>query len=125
MILVDTSIWIDHINKGPEKHLDYLLAGESVVVHPFVFGEIAMGSLKSRRTQLTFLGDLHRVEIASEIEVRSLIENEKLFGTGLTYTDAHLLAAVVANFMAGQLRLWTRDKALHEQAIRLGVAYEP
>ena len=124
MILVDTSIWIDHINNGPNGHLNDLLAGESVVVHPFVFGEIAMGSLKSRQAQLTFLGDLHTIRIAEELEVRSLVENEKLHGTGLSYVDAHLLTAVIAEPAGSLARLWTKDGRLREQAERLGVAYD-
>jgi predicted nucleic acid-binding protein len=122
MILVDTSIWIDHINKGPDHDLTDLLEGQSVAVHPFVFGEVAMGSITSRLAQLTFLGDLPRVPIAREIEVRSFVENEKLYASGLSYIDAHLLTSVMA-IGAAQLRLWTRDKGLHKQAVRLGVAF--
>ncbi|MEO6247642.1 MAG: type II toxin-antitoxin system VapC family toxin [Sphingomicrobium sp.] len=124
MILVDTSIWIDHINKGPDEHLELLLAGESVVVHPFVFGEIAMGSVKSRLAQLTFLGDLHAIETAEEMEVRALVENQALYGTGMSYIEAHLLTAALATSDI-PVRIWTRDKALLNQAVRLGVAYAP
>ena len=83
-----------------------------------------MGSLKLRLEQLTFLSDLPPVPIANEIEVRSLVENEKLFGTGLSYIDAHLLASVVATGPE-LLRLWSSDRTLHDQATRLGIAYEP
>src|SRR6476659_1049267 len=97
MILVDTSIWIDYINKGFEDHLGFLLAGESVVMHDFVIGEIAMGSIKNRRVQLAFFGSLHRVPTAQDHEVRLLVETERLHGTGLSFIDAHLLTAARAS----------------------------
>ena len=125
MILVDTSIWIDHINRGSDEHLGFLLDGESVLMHDFVIGEIAMGSLKNRREQLAFFRDLHRIPTATDHEVRTLVENAKLHGTGLTYVDAHLLTASRASADREPVRLWTRDKRLHDQAEALGVAYSP
>ena len=125
MILVDTSIWIDFIRSGFDQHLDYLLKGESVVVHDFVIGEIAMGSLKRRESRLAMLRDLHRIPTASDIEVMTWVESAKLFGVGLSYIDVHLLAATRASGDFEPVRLWTRDKALKVQSERLGVAYEP
>jgi predicted nucleic acid-binding protein len=122
MILADTSIWIDHINRGRNEELLYLLDGQSVVMHDFVIGEIAMGSLKNRRAQLAFLRDLHRIPTASEPEVSLLIETANLHGTGLGYVDAHLLTAARAA-EDGEIRVWTRDKRLNAQAERLEVAY--
>jgi len=125
MILVDTSIWIDHRNRGIDDHLDILLDSESVVMHAFVIGEIAMGSLKDRPTQLTVLHDLHSIPTASDREVAMLIESAKLHGSGLSYIDAHLLTAARASGDAEPTRIWTRDKRLRTQAERLGVAYAP
>lgn len=125
MILVDTSIWIDHINKGFDDHLGFLLDSESVVMHPFVVGEIAMGSLKNRKAQLAFFGDLHRIPTASAHEVATLIESAGLHGTGLSYIDAHLLASARASADAEPVRIWTSDKRLREQAERLSLAYMP
>ena len=125
MILVNTSIWIDHINKGGLDHLDYLLTGESVVTHPFVIGEIAMGSLKDRKGQLAMLGDLHRIVAASDFEAKTLVESVPLHGTGLSFIDAHLLAAAVAHREIEPVRIWTGDGGLRQHAERLGVAYEP
>jgi predicted nucleic acid-binding protein len=125
MILVDTSIWIDHINHGSDDHLDVLLAGESVLMHDFVIGEIAMGSLKTRNARLAFLRDLHRIPTASDTEVRVLVESAALHGTGLSYIDAHLLTAARASADAEPVRIWTRDARLHTQAERLGIAYQP
>lgn len=124
MILVDTSIWIDHINRRFNDRLGYLLEGESVVMHAFVIGEIAMGSLKRRRAQLDFFDSLHKIPTAEDSEVRLLTENSRLHGTGLSYIDAHLLTAARASADAEPVRIWTRDKKLHAQAQRLGVAYE-
>ena len=121
MILVDTSIWIDHINKGGLAHLDYLLAGESVLTHPLVIGEIAMGSLKNRKAQLALQGDLHQITAASDLEVMTLVETAKLHGSGLSYIDAHLLAAVTLDGLA---RLWTRDKRLRTLVNSLELMYE-
>ncbi|CAA9508937.1 MAG: PIN domain protein [uncultured Sphingomonas sp.] len=124
MILVDTSIWIDHINKGANEQLGYLLDGEGVLTHELIIGEVAMGPLKNRRAQLLLLDDLHRLLPASDHEVRTLVESAGLHGTGLSYVDAHLLAAVRASSPHEQVRLWTRDKKLRAQAERLKVAYE-
>lgn len=123
MILVDTSIWIDHIKLRFDEHLDWLLVGESVMMHDFVFGELAMGSLKNRREQLAVFADLHRIATAADHEVRTLVESADLHGTGLSYVDAHLLTAARASPDSAQVRLWTRDRRLHEQAERLDVAY--
>ena len=125
MILVDTSIWIDHINRGFNEQLGYLLAGESVLTHDFVIGEIAMGSIKNRRGQLDFFRDLHRIATADDQEVRTLVETANLHGTGLSYVDAHLLTAARASADAEPVRIWTRDKRLNLHAERLGVAYGP
>ena len=124
MILVDTSIWIDHINRGTNEHLDRLLTGESVVMHDFVIGEIAMGSLKNRSEQLACLRDLHRLSTASDNEVRVLIESAALHGSGLSYIDAHLLTAARASADAEPVRIWTRDRGLRAQTERLGLVYE-
>jgi predicted nucleic acid-binding protein len=125
MILVDTSIWIDHINKGFNDHLGFLLAGESVVMHDFVLGEIAMGSLKNRRVQLEFFESLHKVPTAEDHEVRLLVESARLHGSGLSFIDAHLLTAARASGDSEAVRIWTKDKGLRAEAQRLGVAYTP
>lgn len=125
MILVDTSIWIDYIRAGSDDRLDYLLDGESVLMHDFVFGEIAMGSPKGRKPLLAMLASLHRIPTASHFEVMTFVEGAKLFGLGLTYIDVHLLAAAQASADLEPVRLWTRDTELLRQAGRFGVAYTP
>ena len=125
MILIDTSVWIDYFRKGADDRIDYLLDGESVVMHDFVFGEIAMGSPKNRKAVLRMLGSLHRIPTASHVEVMTFVESAKLFGLGLTYIDVHLLAAAQASADLEPVRLWTRDTELLRQAGRFSIAYNP
>jgi predicted nucleic acid-binding protein len=93
----------------------------SVLCHPFIISEIAMGSLKDRAIVLRFLGHLPRAQLAKDEEVRELIERHRLFGIGLGYIDAHLLAATM---LTPEALLWTRDRRLHDATVRLGVAAE-
>lgn len=123
MILADTSVWIDHLNKGPDEQLVVFLNGASIVTHDFVVGEIAMGSLKNRRRELAMLRDLPRLTAASNAEAFLLIESAHLHGTGLSFIDAHLLAAACASSDREPVRIWTGDKRLHAYAEKLGVAY--
>jgi predicted nucleic acid-binding protein len=123
MILVDTSIWISSLRYGFNEHLLYLLDGESVLMHDFVLGELAMGSLKDRKARLSMLARLHRIPTASDFEVLTLVESAKLYSLGLTYIDVHLLTAARASADSEPVRLWTDDKQLRRQAERLGVAY--
>lgn len=125
MILVDTSIWIDYIRAGRHDRLDDLLESEGVVMHEYVFGEIAMGSPKNRTAILDMLRNLHRIPTARHFEVMTFVESAKLFGLGLTYIDVHLLAAVQASADYEPVRLWTRDTELLKQAGRFGVAFIP
>ncbi|HEV7288332.1 type II toxin-antitoxin system VapC family toxin [Sphingomonas sp.] len=118
MILADTSIWVDHLRHGDPIMVERLNTGR-ICIHPHIIGEIALGSLRQREIVLTALGDLPTVVVASDAEVRILIEGQPLFGRGIGYIDAHLLAAV--RLTPGS-RLWTRDRRLHELAVDLGIA---
>jgi predicted nucleic acid-binding protein len=106
MILVDTSIWIDHLREG-DPSLMVLLRSNRVVTHDHVIGEIALGTLHKRNVILDSLDNLPKLPMATDPEVRHLIESEKLFGRGIGYVDAHLIAAVK---LAPGTMLWTRDK---------------
>lgn len=119
MILVDTSIWIDHLRTS-DAELSRLLTLERVVMHPHVLGEVALGNLRDQERRLARLELLPQAPLARDALVRQLIVNGKLFGTWIGYTDAHLLAST--RLLPGA-RLWTRDKRLHAQAERLGVAF--
>jgi hypothetical protein len=120
MILVDTSVWIDHLRRT-DAHLSNLLNEGRVRMHPYVLGEIALGSLQNRTVVLEAMRDLPTVNVATDDEVFRFIATHALFGLGIGYTDAHLLAATK---LSPSTRLWTRDRRLSDAAARLGIAYE-
>ncbi|MCX7900600.1 MAG: type II toxin-antitoxin system VapC family toxin [Methylocystis sp.] len=104
-MLVDTSVWIDHFRRR-DAALVELLENGRVLSHPFVIGELALGNLKQRAVILNALRSLPAASVATEDEVMALIDAEKLFGLGVGYIDAHLLAgARLSNASLG-----TRDK---------------
>ena len=117
MILVDTSVWVDHLRVGSER-LIALLNGGEVLGHPFVMGELALGNLRGRDVFLSALGALPQVVVASDDEVLHLIDRQTLLGRGIGYVDAHLLAAAR---LTGT-RLWTRDRRLQAVATQSGLA---
>lgn len=117
MILVDTSVWIDHLRSG-DSVLVSLLNTRQVLAHPFVIGELALGNLRQRDVILDTLNDMPRAKIASDEEVLTFINQNKLYGLGVGYIDAHLLTSVRLN--PGTL-LWTQDKRLSAAAQQLGL----
>jgi len=119
MILPDTAIWIDHIH-GKNDQLAALLRGDQVLMHPFVLGEIALGSMKHYDSILESLLTLKQAPIVSDEEVRFMIKRHKIMGTGVGYTDAHILASVT---VVDGASIWTRDKRLSAVALRMGVAW--
>ena len=119
MILVDTSVWVDHLRRG-DPGLVALLERAAVVMHPFVMGEIACGSLKDRQSLLELLHDLPGAVIATDDEAMQFIERHRLFGKGIGYIDVHLLASVA---LTGGAQLWTRDQRLRQVAASMGFAY--
>ena len=118
MILVDTSVWIEHLRSAGAILTELLDDGE-VLGHPFVFAELALANLRQRDDVLRMLRRLPQATNASHPEVLDLIEREALFGRGIGYIDAHLLAA--ARLTAAS-RLWTRDRRLQAVAAQLGLA---
>jgi predicted nucleic acid-binding protein len=120
MILVDTSVWIDHLRTGEPALADALTHGQ-VLVHPFVLGELACGNLRNRREILDSLRHLPNAPRVSDEEAHLLIESRSLMGRGIGYIDVHLLASALLD---DQPRLWTRDKRLAAVAGELSVLYE-
>ncbi|MET3854057.1 PIN domain-containing protein [Rhizobium sp. OAE497] len=118
MILIDSSIWIDHF-RAADDYLDALLRSENVIIHPFVIGELSLGHISRYDAIMTMLADLPVISVAEDAEVRHMIRSNKLFGTGIGYIDAHLLASAL---LSQRHTLWTRDKRLHRIASALGVA---
>ena len=119
MILVDTSIWVDHLRKG-NTGLSNLLTGSSVLAHPHVIGELACGNLSNRKQVLKLLGELPACVVAADHEVLYFIEQNKLMGRGIGYVDAHLLAAAS---LSGPAALWTGDRKLQSVANGLGLGW--
>lgn len=117
MILVDTSVWVDHFRRT-ELELVRLLDDGQVLIHPFIVGELACGNLKNRHEILSLLGNLPASKVANQEEVLELIERRKLMGLGIGYVDAHLLATTLLS----EARLWTKDKRLAVVAKRLSIA---
>ncbi len=120
MILVDTSVWIDHL-RGRDTSLIALLETDRIASHPFVIGELACGTLRQRAEILALLHDLPRTRMASDDEALFFIERHRLMGLGLGYIDIHLLAGTS---LTPETRLWTRDKRLAEAAQRLDLHFE-
>jgi predicted nucleic acid-binding protein len=118
VILVDTSVWVDHL-RASDQALVALLETGAVLAHRFVIGELALGTLRQREIVLNALADLPHAGVATDAEVLHLIDRHRLAGRGIGYIDAHLLAAV--KLTAGA-ELWTKDKKLHGVAVQLGLA---
>ncbi len=118
MVLVDTSIWIAHFRRASTALEALLLAG-SVACHPAVIGELACGTLRARATTLDLLLRLPRSHPATDDEALRFLEDRRLFGSGLGWTDVHLLAAAA---VSGH-HLWTLDDRLDRSARRLDLAH--
>jgi predicted nucleic acid-binding protein len=118
MILVDSSIWVDHF-QGVDQVVSELLGAGRVLAHPFVIGEVALGKLRQRTAILGYLRDLPRARVATDLEVFAFIEQRELSGSGIGYVDAHLLASTRLTSGAS---LWTRDQGLLRVAEQLGLA---
>ena len=108
MILVDTSVWVNHLRAG-HVGLSRLLEAGWVLAHPWVTGELALGHLSQREEILGLLSSLPQAKVATDAEVLAFIEHRKLYGLGIGYVDAQLLTATRLTLDA---RLWTVDKRL-------------
>jgi predicted nucleic acid-binding protein len=117
VILIDTSVWIEHLARG-SKRMASLLEDGGVLQHPFVTGELACGSLHGRQRMLLFLSSLPQAEVIEHQDVLRLLDAERLHGHGLSWVDLHILASA----MSSTTLLWTHDRALERAADRLGLA---
>lgn len=118
MILVDTSVWIDHLARD-HPLLTQLLENNQVATHRFIIGEIALGSLRDRAGRLRDLSELPELPIVPDETVLRAIHERELFSTGIGYVDAHLL---VSTLISPGATIWTRDKSHVKVAERLGIA---
>jgi predicted nucleic acid-binding protein len=117
MILVDTSVWVDHLRRD-NRRLRELLEDGAVLSHPFVVGELACGSIRNRDEILGHLSTLPQALVAEHQEVLRLTQAEKLFGKGLGWMDVHLLASA----RLSSVDLWTLNKRLSRAALFLGIS---
>ena len=118
MILVDTSVWINHLRKG-ENHLEKLLFDGEVICHTYIIGELACGNIKNREEIISLLQAL---PMASQIEFSEylyFIDENQLAGKGIGFVDIHLLASAQLE----QVQLWTVDKKLKNIATNIGLTY--
>jgi hypothetical protein len=119
MVLVDTSVWIDHFNFG-DRDLEILLDENEVAVHLLVIGELACGNFKNRKLILSLLNALPLTREISKDEFFLFLDQHRLFGTGMGFVDVHLLASALISDCA----IYTRDKALLSSANKLKIAYK-
>jgi hypothetical protein len=117
MLLVDTSVWVDHFRHGVAL-LDDLLTSGQVATHPFVIGELACGNLANRVEILELLSSLPSLKMASHAEALHLIQTHSFHGTGIGWIDVHLLSSSLLNHTS----IWTRDRKLNAAARTLGIA---
>ena len=116
MVLVDTSVWVEHLRKGHPRLVELLNEG-SVLGHPYVIGELSCGNIRNREEVLVLLRAIPQAELAEDEEVFHLIETEELFGRGVGWVDMHLLASARLSGCA----LWTLDRRLQRIAKSLAV----
>lgn len=118
MILVDTSVWIDHFRRGSQS-LSELLHSNQILMHPMVIGELACGHFKHRDEIIDLMQNLPRINLAKHDEVMVFIETHQLMGQGLGWIDMHLLASCRLEGCP----IWTRDKRLQAMAEGLKLTY--
>ncbi|MEE9395792.1 MAG: type II toxin-antitoxin system VapC family toxin [Methylococcales bacterium] len=117
MVLVDTSIWIDHLRSKDERLVNLLEQGQ-VSIHPMIIGELACGYLHNRQQLLSLWKNLSYVTEATHNEAVHCLEENKLMGKGIGFIDLHLLASTL---LTANTTLWTRDRCLHNLAELIGV----
>jgi predicted nucleic acid-binding protein len=117
-VLVDTSVWVNHFRRR-DPRLQGLLSDGDLCMHPAVIGELACGNLTQRNRVLADLQKLPAAAIADGDDTMFVIESRKLWGKGIGWTDAQLIASA----LLGGCLLWTHDKHLHNAAVALGICY--
>jgi predicted nucleic acid-binding protein len=117
MILVDTSVWIDHL-RNPEPALVKLLSNDQVATHPLVRLELALGSIASREHVLSELSQLFQPQLARMDDLFLLVDARRLERRGIGVTDLHLIASALLD---RSISIWTRDRRLGEIADQLGL----
>jgi predicted nucleic acid-binding protein len=117
--LVDTSVWVEHFRRHNAKLAALLDRGE-VVCHPFVVGELSLGSMRKRDEVLTLLSELSTAPVVAHEDALAFVERRELAGRGIGWVDVHLAASA----LVGRLTLWTLDRRLADvaRAVRIDVS---
>ncbi|MGV3577648.1 type II toxin-antitoxin system VapC family toxin [Brevundimonas sp.] len=116
LVLADTSVWVDHL-RSPDPLMLEFAGQERLLIHPYVIGELGMGNLRRRDEFIRSLRRMDHVIRARDDEVTRLVEENRLYGLGLSWVDVHLMASCL--LMDG-VHLWTRDRRLNTVAARFG-----
>ena len=119
MVLVDTSVWINHL-RNSDRHLEKLLLNGEVVCHPHIIGELACGNIKNRQEIISLLQALPQAPLVNFEEYLFFIEQNQLHEKGIGFVDIHLLASALLK----QLPLWTADKRLKAASGALSIDYK-
>ncbi len=119
MVLVDTSIWVDHL-RSKDQQLIHLLEQGKVSIHPMIIGELACGYLHQRQQLLGLLKNLSCVTEATHDEALHCLESNQLMGKGIGFIDLHLLASTL---LTSNTSLWTRDRRLDDLAATLNICW--
>ena len=119
MVIVDTSIWVNHLREG-SLHLEGLLLNAKVVCHPFIIGELACGNIRNRNEFLSLIQTLPMAPMIELDEFLYFIEQNSLMGKGIGFVDIHLLASACLS----EIPLWTSDKKLKSVLTELNIAYK-
>ena len=118
MVLVDTSVWVDHFRKS-NPHLSELLFNGHVACHHLVIGELSCGHLKNRKEILSLLNAMPKSQSVDDDEVLYFIEEQKLIGLGFGIVDLHLLSSTILTGIS----LWIYDKSLRKAAETVNRSY--
>ncbi len=119
MILVDTSVWVNHLRNNDE-HLKKILMDGDVVCHTHIIGELAYGNISNRKEIISLLQSLPLIPQVEFDEYLYFIEINHLYGKGIGYVDIHLLASA----KLAQAKLWTVDKRLNTAAAKFAIDYK-
>ena len=119
MVLVDTSVWINHLRKN-DRHLEQLLFDGAVICHVHIIGELACGNIKNRKEIITLLQALPQASVVEFEEYLYFLDQNQLFGKGIGFVDIHLLASA----QLCQVPLWTADKRLIAASAELNLQYK-
>lgn len=119
MVLVDTSVWIDHLRNSNSALIELLKDGK-ICCHPFIKGELACGNIKNRENFFELLDNLYFLNLVTEKEALFFLNKNQLHGKGLGWIDIHLLASSLMN----NVKLFTLDKRLKQTANEFELNYK-